>query len=263
MKHLIIIFLLSFIALLIHGYYFAVTDQAIFIPYIHKIRDPSLFPGDTLFEQSSATSSFFYYVVAELAKIVDLEPLFAIAYLIFQIIFLFGIYLLSKTLVANKYLAYAGVLPFLLPKFIAGTNIYTFDTFFGYRSVGLLFFIFYLVFAGQNKFYKASIVAAIGALFHPLSIIPTLTILPALIIFNSEKKAKTLLISSALFFSIISLFIFTSSTNFMMLLGHAFDRQWLDIIKFRDEYLFPSKWQPIEWSAVIFYLLVIFLFFSR
>lgn len=261
--HLLIIFFVSIVAIAIHGYQYAVTDQAIFIPYIHKIRDPSFFPGDILFEQSSATTSLFYYVVAQLTKFVDIQPLFFIAYLIFQTIFFFGIYLLSKTLTNNKYLAYAAILPFFIPKFIAGTSIYTFDIFFGYRSIGLLFFIYYLIFALQNKFYRASIFGALGILFHSLSIIPTLMILPVLIISNSKRKIKTLLIASVLFFSISSLLLFTSSKNFTTLATHAFDKDWLSIIKFRDEYLFPSRWQPIEWAAILFYLIIIILSQNR
>lgn len=263
MIHYFFIFLFSLLSILVHGYQFAVTDQAIFIPYIHKIRDPSLFPGDILFEQSSANTSFFYYIVAQLTKIIDIEPLFFAAYLIFQVIFFFGIYSLSKILTNNKYLAYLGILPFLIPKFIAGTSIYTFDTFFGYRSIGLVIFIFYLTLIIQNKFYKASIIAAIGILFHALSIIPTLALLPAVIIFNSQKKFKTLLLTSLIIISISSLLIINSDFDTSKLKEHVFDSLWYSTILFRDQYLFPSQWKPIEWAALIFYLGTIFLFIKK
>lgn len=257
MKQFLVIFALSVLSLLVHGYHYAVTDQAIFIPYILKVKDPSLYLNDALFEQSSATSSIFYNIAALASKVVDIQTVFFIGYLIFQFFFILAIYKLAKVVLRDPKLAYLSVLPFLLPKFIAGTRIFTFDTFFGYRNIGLIFFVFYLSYIIQNKFYKAATVAAIAILFHPLSIIPSSLLLPAMILINSKEKIKNLFVSMLIIFIPILILISFSSTSSLVSLSTAFDSQWYSIIKLRDEYLFPSRWILIEWGAVIFYLLVI------
>lgn len=264
MKHIFIILTISFSSVLLHGYHFAVTDQAIFVPYIMKFMNPSLFPGDILFDQSSAYTSYFYPIIGYLSKIIDIQAIFFIGYLIFHSFFFFGIYNLAKTLTGNKNIAYLSTLPFLMPKFIAGSGIYTLDTFFSYRSVGLVFFLFFLTVIIKNQYYKGSFFAAIAMLFHPLSVIPSLIILPVTIIFNSKKKLQNLINSSLLFAIVSSPLIFLSKTRFLPVLWeHRLDYEWLSVIKLRDEYLFPSNWIIIEWFAILFYLTIIIVLFRK
>ncbi len=262
MKHIAILFFLSAISLLIHGYHYAVSDQAIFIPYILKFQNTLLYPNDILFTQSSATSSIFYFLIAQATKVFEIQVVFFVGYLIFQFVFIWAIWSLANTLLGNKKLSYIAVLPFLLPKFIAGTSTYTFDTYFGYRAVGLLFFLIFLNLAIQSKFYKSATAAALGMLFHPLSIIPSVALLPAIILFDSQKKLRTLTLTGVIVFISLVLLLSISKTN-SEIFSYFLDRNWLEIIKLRDEYLFPSRWITIEWAALVFYLVVIRLFISR
>src|SRR3990167_810543 len=187
MKHYLAILVLSIIAILIHGYHFAVSDQEIFIPYILKFQNPNLFLGDILFDQSSARSSIFYPIYGYLINFVDLQVLFFASFLFFQFFFFLAIYRLSYVILKDQKLAYLALLPFFLPKFIGGTATSTFETFFGYRSLGILFLLYYLIYILEKRFLKSATIAGLGFLIHQLSIIPNLLLIPFSIVSSKEK----------------------------------------------------------------------------
>src|SRR3989344_4198818 len=112
----IFLLLLSFTAILIHGYQFGVSDQEIFIPYILKTADPSLFQNDILFTQPSANASLFYSFFGFLIEYFNIELVFFIGYLVFQFLFFDGIYRLSRV-IFNQNLAYLTLI-FLFRKYL-------------------------------------------------------------------------------------------------------------------------------------------------
>lgn len=256
---------LSLLAFILHGYYFGVSDQEIFIPYILKSTDNQLFPGDLLFNQSSANASFFYSLIALLSKYLNLQTIFLMGYLMFQIIFFFSIYKLAYVLTKRRDLAIAALLPFLVPKFIGGTANYTYDTFFGYRSIGLVFLIFYLVYLFEKKYNKAAAIAAIGVWFHPLSIIPNIFLLPILVIMENKSHYRfiALLKSLFFFFMLVSPLILFSKVSGLSNFRNMFDADWLSIIKERDDYLFISTWSITGWAALGLYMVPIAMFLRK
>ena len=175
---------------------------------------------------------------------------------------------MGKLVLSDSKLAYLSLLPFCIPKFIAGTNILTSDTFFGYRSVGLIFFLYFLAFLLQKRIYLASVVAGIGIFFHPLLIIPNFFNLPAVIYSNfkaGKQKAVKMARSLMIFIPVFAVYILImkpSQSSYLQLLN-LFNREWYEIIRSRDSYLFPSLWSKIEWSALIFYLFLIIVFYNR
>lgn len=258
--HLLAIFFVSLVAIFVHGYQFAVSDQEIFIPYIAKSADPSLFLGDLLFKQPSAGASIFYPVVGFLTRIFNLQVIFFTGYSIFQFIFFLGIFRLAKIILGDDKLAYLSLLPFLLPKFIGGTATSTYEIFFGYRLIGIIALIYYLIFLFEQKYYQAATVAGLGFLFHPLSIIPNLFLLPALALSNG--KVKVLIKSLIIFLFLILPSLILARSDFSIF-GSAFDREWLSIIKERADYVFPSTWSIRGWAAFALYPMLILIFASK
>ena len=260
MKHYLAILVLSIIAILIHGYQFAVSDQEIFIPYILKSVDNSLFPQDLLFQQPSTNLSIFYSIIGFLTRFLDIQVFFFIGYLIFQLLFFCGIYRFAKIILKDENLAYLSLIPFFLPKFIAGTATLTYDLFFGYRSIGVIFLLFYLSYLMEKKFKEAIFFATAGFLFHPLSIIPNILLLPAAFLTRSKIRFKkwqflTAIILGVAFLALAKLLMF-QNTKFI-------DDYWLSIIKFRDDYLFISTWKLRGWLALGLYLTLSFLFLPK
>lgn len=253
-KELLVVILISLISTFVSGYQFAVSDQEIVIPYILKLQDATLFPDDLLFSQFSADASFFYQIMAFLTKSFGMETIFFLGYLTTKAFFFIGIYYLAKVFFKSKQIAFLSLLPFLMPKFIGGTATYTFDSFFGYRSVGVVFLVFYLSFLLKNQFIKSSFIAGIGLFFHPLSIIPSLLLAPVLIIKNSKKKTKDLLY----FFIIITISVLLYIL-FFKVDSNIWSRsqEWLSIIKSRNGYIFPSTWGVLGWLSLCLYLTLI------
>lgn len=254
MKHKTKLIIASLLATLFHGYQFAVSDQEIVIPYILKYADKSLFAQDMLFNQPSANLSIFYPLFGFFSKFFNIELIFFISYIIFHFTFFSAIYRLSKAVLKDQNLAYFSIFPFLLPKFIGGTATQTFDLFFGYRSIGIIFLIFYLTYLIEKKFTKSLVWAFAGMLFHPLSIVPSLPLLPALLFKNA--KYKFLLALATFWILAVSLALASLGGEYI---SNIFTRDdlWHSIIQNRNDYLFPSSWTIRAWGALLIYFFII------
>lgn len=251
MKEYLIVILIAISSTFTAGYQFAVSDQQIFIPFILKLQNPSLFKDDLLFSQLSANASLFYQFFAYLINYVDIQTVFFIGFLITKSVFFIGIFLLSKLIFRKSEIALLSLLPFLIPKFIGGTATYTFDNYLGYRSVGTIFLVFYILFALKKQFIKSAIVAGLSLFFHPLSVIPNLLIGPVLIARNSRAKTKDF----TLFVIIITLSMFMYLWTFQLqpeILKRS--AEWLSIIKSRDDYIFISLWTILGWLSLFLYI---------
>lgn len=257
MKHYLIILSLSFVAILIHGYQFAASDQEIFIPYIYKTNNLSLFPGDQLFNQNSANFSVFYFLQGQITKYFDIQTVFFLSYLTFQFLFFLAIFRLSKIILNSNNFAYLSLLQFLQPKFIGGTATLTFDTFFGYRTVGVIFLIFFLSLLLENDYKKSSVLALGGLLFHPLSIIPSAPYLFIGFLSSIRKRYKKN--PKLVFFLVAILFVLFSFLLFINIRDLRIEN-WLGIIKSRDDYLFLSLWKQRAWLAFILYFSLVIIF---
>lgn len=250
-KVLILIIAVTLVSTLVSGYQFGVSDQGIFIPYIYKMQDPSLFPADRLFSQFTANASFFYQIMAYMTKYFPMETVFFLGFLFVKTILFLGIFLLSKEIFKKTEIAYLSLLPFLFPKFVGGTANYTYDNFFGYRSVGIVFLVYFLLLILRNRFIKASLLAGIGLFFHPLSIIPVLPLSPVQIIGNSKHRVWDLAIFFAIIVSVAIAYqhIFGTSVSIS-----DSTLQWFSIIKSRNDYIFASTWNIFGWLSLGLYL---------
>lgn len=270
MTHYLIISCLAIFSIFIHGYQFGVSDQEIFIPYILKWQDPILFKDDILFNQSSSTTSIFYPLFGFFSKFIDIQILFFAGFVIFQFIFFAAIFRLSKTLINtsvargdSSLFAYLSLLPFMLSKFIGGTATSTFETFFGYRSLGILFLLFYLIYLMERQFLKSAVVAGLGFLVHPLSIIPSLLLLPFATLAISKGKLQELAKISLVFIILISPLILVILSQNSFSTSGLKDQFWFSIIKYRDNYLFASTWSFRSWLAFFMYIVLIGLFLGN
>lgn len=256
-KHYLIILILSLLSFFIHGYQFAASDQEIFIAYIYKYQDQELFLNDHIFNQISSSASMFYPIFGIFIGYFDIQSVFIFSYLTFNFVFFIAIYELASVFFSDKRKAYLALLPFFLPKFIGGTATFTFDTFFGYRSIGVIFLVYYLVYLLKGKFAKSGLFALLGVLFHPLSIIPSLLLLPVLTIIRLKKTKKIRLKYLPVgFFFIFSIYLIVS-------IFFQNNDQWLSIIKGRDDYLFLSEWNLPGWAAGAMYFFITFLFLNK
>lgn len=262
-RRVLIIILLSLIAVIVHGYEFGVSDQEIVIPYILKASDPSLFPTDKLFQQSSAHLSVFYTIYGQLIKVVDIQLVFLISYFIFQALFFVSLFYLAKVFFPKDSIAYLSLFPFISPKFIGGTANYTFDTFFSYRNIGVTLFTMFLGLLLRRHFILATIVATATIWIHPVSTIPHLILIPTFILFQSRQRIRDFCICSGIFIVITAPLFFLFQKSSISSLPATNFPFWIDVIRSRDSYLFPLLWNTQGWLSLGFFIGTIVLLFSK
>lgn len=260
MRIYLLIGALSIMALLTHGYIFGTSDQEIFIPYILNNFDKSLFPYDRLLIQESAKASLFYPAISFLLKYANLELIFFIGFLIAQFLFFVALFKLSKVILKNDKFAFLSLLVFLSPKFIGGTATQTFDNYFGYRLIGTIFLLLAMKCLFEGKIIKASLITCINLFIHPLSVIPSLIYFPSL--FTRINKKRVII---AVFLIFISIIIFQSYSNInsIVRIKYFWDREWLNILKDRNSFLFISSWSIYGWASYGVLFLPILVFFRR
>ena len=260
MKVYFLIFAFSLLAMLTHGYAFGVSDQEIFIPYIINGYDNTLFAGDKLLDQESAKASFFYPAISFLLNFVGIEHVFFVGFLIWQFLFFLALFWLSRVILKNEKLAVLSLLLYFSPKFIGGTATQTFDSFFGYRNIGIILLLVTLRYLLENNIIKASLVACLNLLVHPLSVIPSLIYFPV----SLARKNLHLVIVSILLLGLTALWMGRiAGIDTTSRLGHFLDNDWLSIIRERNNFLFASQWSIYGWGSFFIYFLPIVIFLNK
>ncbi len=110
------------------GYYFGTFDQAIHIPYLKKMADPSLFPNDKFLELRSYHYSFFWFFFIPFYKFGVLEITMFITHFLVTFLTFLAIYDLTKTLFKNSIAPFLAVIAFIFPHLgFAGFPIFEFS----------------------------------------------------------------------------------------------------------------------------------------
>src|SRR5262245_33698328 len=94
----------------ITGYTFAEGDQAMYIPVIWQILDPSLYLGDYLFQSHYGKSTVLLPIVGYLSKVFPLEWVFFVGYLAAMFGLFWAVYRLALALFGNRDIAWISVL---------------------------------------------------------------------------------------------------------------------------------------------------------
>ncbi len=167
-----ILVLLTFAALLVHGYHPYAEDAEIYLPGIEKKIDPTLFPSNTQFFQSHANATWFPNVVAASIRISHLP--FATAIFCWHVLtiflFLWALWELTGRCFTDRNARWAGVCLvgalFTLP--VAGTALYLIDQYFNPRNLTASLGLFCLVKVLDRKYVQALVLMIITGALHPL-----------------------------------------------------------------------------------------------
>ena len=170
-----ILLLLTFAALLVHGYHPYAEDAEIYLPGIEKKLDPGLFPANTQFFQSHANATWFPKVVATSIRITHLP--FDTAIFCWHglsiFLFLWALWELSGRCFSDRRARWAGVCLvgalFTLP--VAGTALYIIDQYFNPRNLTASLGLFCLVKVIDRKYLQALLLLIITGGLHPLMMV--------------------------------------------------------------------------------------------
>ena len=163
---------LSFGALLVHGYHPCAEDAEIYLPGVERILHPELFPFGAQFFQSHAHLTAFPNLIAASARLTHLP--FDLLLLVWQMVsiflFLLGCYELSGKCFTDARARWAGVglLAALLTLPVAGTALYIMDQYVNPRNLNVFATIFAIVRVLDRKYVQAGLFLALAAAIHPL-----------------------------------------------------------------------------------------------
>jgi len=170
-----ILLLLTFAALLVHGYHPYAEDAEIYLPGIEKRLDPSLFPSNTQFFQSHANATWFPKVVAASIKVAHLPFDWALFcwHLLSIFLFLWALWELSGRCFSDRRARWAGVclVGALLTLPVAGTALYIIDQYFNPRNLTASLGLFCIVKVVDKKYVQALLLLIITGGLHPLMMV--------------------------------------------------------------------------------------------
>ncbi|PYV96922.1 MAG: hypothetical protein DMG89_16160 [Acidobacteria bacterium] len=171
-KQLVALVLLSFGALLIHGYHPFAEDAEIYLPGVEKMLDPGLFPAGENFFQSHASLTLFPDLIAASVRLSHLSLEWAL--LLWQWLSIFLLLLacwqLSSKCFAEATARWCGValLAALLTLPVAGTSLYIFDQYVVPRNLCAFATVFAVALVPDRKYWQAALWLIFAGLVHPL-----------------------------------------------------------------------------------------------
>jgi protein-S-isoprenylcysteine O-methyltransferase Ste14 len=240
----------------ITGYGFAVGDQAMFIPIIRRILDPSLYPGDYLFQQPGNRSSVLLPVVAHLSRVIPLAWVFFIGYMAAMFGLFWTVYRLACALFGNTDVASIAVLLACISR-RQDYAVTTQEGFFTLQPAAMPFCLMALSFFVEGRYALAAVFNGIAFLLHPIAAMPVLMLLSLYLILNVRRVAWRTVLKA------LGLFLLIASPLFIMTGGSVADRlsagglfkiastEWMDIQYVRNEYTFPLLWDRASWRHLL------------
>ena len=171
-KLVLILLILTFAALLIHGYHPWAEDAEIYLPGVEKILNPALFPFNAQFFQSHAHLTLFPNLIAASVRITHLPLIWAIFlwHLLSIFLFLYAAWELMSRCFTSLPARWCGVLLltalFTMP--VAGTALYIIDQYLNPRNLTAFAGILAIVKVLDRKYLQAGLLLVFAAAIHPL-----------------------------------------------------------------------------------------------
>ncbi len=174
-KTLGILLLLTFGALLVHGYHPFAEDAEIYLPGVKKILNPALYPKGAEFFENHAHLTLFPNLIAYSVRLSHLP--FAYVLFVWQLASIFLLLLacwqLSGRLFTEMRARWAGVamVESLLTLPIAGTALYIVDQYVVNRNLSAFAAVFAITRVIERKYIRAGMWLLFAAAVHPLMVV--------------------------------------------------------------------------------------------
>ncbi len=257
------------INLLVYGYEYGNNSYHDYLlPYINKIIDPSLYPGDPYLNTLHAFPSPFIYAIGYLGKIFSLEGLHFTLYLIAKYLLFIAAFKLAEFLFKNKLTALLAVLLFALAPLVNVFGLLGEEAvmkFLLYQTTfSAPFFIFVIYLFLQKKYPASLLLLAALFLINALTSFHLLVILlfgSTVILKNSEgqNEKKPLIVAWLIFFALWIPYLFwsisktaglTSNPQFMLYLKNYYSGHY-----------FPFSWDAAKYLKALCFIALFTVFF--
>ncbi|MFB2835367.1 DUF6798 domain-containing protein [Floridanema evergladense] len=245
-----IYFLLLYISsLLVTGYVIYSSNQALQIPLVYQLNDPTLFANDPFGDTLSYYASMLWRIIALLVRFIPLEPLFLILFIAERLLVIYAAYNLAKAFVPNSQLAAVGAMALfalVIEPILGSGTIVTAN----FEQTGLSIPFFLLATASFYKFQpiRCAIWTAIGFNFNSMYGTYALTYFGAVFLLDSQylKAWKKWLLAFGLFLILASPAIFLTISAFGR--SASDNKLWLIASAVR----FPYHLYPLTWDKGVF-----------
>jgi hypothetical protein len=261
-------FVFCIASILITGYAVYIENQALQIPLVHWINNPSLYPHDLFTETLRYYASPLWYLVAFVSRIIPLEPLLFGLFVLERLLVIFAAGYLAYTFAPKSKLAVVGAMAIFalgLSGPTLGGNQLVINYF---EQTGLSIPFFLLAFAAfyQKKSGLVAVWMAIGFNCNSMFGVYALTYLGAVFILDVSYRShwKKWLLSFVLFLLLAAPAIFLTLAAFGRKAGN--ETLWYIASKVRfPHHLFPLTWNKIEFGkyGVLIFLVLAFLYQNR
>ncbi|MEW5861846.1 MAG: DUF6798 domain-containing protein [Cyanobacteriota bacterium] len=238
-----------FCSLLQTGYAVYVQNQALQIPLIHFLNNPSLYPNDPFGATLPYYSSTLWYGVALLHRFIPLEPVLLTLFLFERILVIYAAGRLAQAFAPQSKLAVVGAMALLAlaisPIVGSGTIV---EDYFEQTGFCIPFFLLAIASFYKERPLPCVIWLAIGFNLNSMYGVYALTYLGAVFLLDSTYRRawKKWMSFFGLFLLLASPAIYLTAAAFGR---EAVDKQlWLAASKFR----FPHHLYPLGWSSQSF-----------
>jgi hypothetical protein len=235
-------------AILCRGYDFAKADQSLYLPFVLKWNDPSLFPHDLLLRQGFAKLSGTWVGVSLLARVVDLETLCLLLYILASYLVLWLTYRTALAWWGDRSSARLAVVLWIPTFRVPGVANDTFDNYFTHRLVGTIFGMVIIGAVLQHRQITGGIGAFLGGLGHLISVVPV-TGGGALAALARRRWALAAWLAGGLTLAVLSLLVLRGGIP-----GEwRYAGPWREAVVLADSELFPHLWLSGFWPDVATY----------
>lgn len=268
-KHLLnklfLCFLVTLFGILLRGYSYGLGDQVIHLPLLAKLQDSTLYPGDYLFPAVYSNKTIIYNFILFIAHWFqyDFFILYFVMFIFGSFVFYLGIYALAYSLFKNQRIAVVSLFISLISYPIAGSAISTVESGFVPRIFAHALLLFLL-----NAFFHRRwmhVVVLFGAIFivHPLTAaVYGLVIFPMTL--RQIKSVRRKFLAGGIAFSFGLLLVWSKLSSVKdVVLPIVAEKWWVDIVRFRNPYAFPTDWPQLSWIYFILSLLPLGYYFFR
>lgn len=241
-KDLALLLLLTFAALLIHGYHPRSEDAEIYVPGIVKILHPSYYPFGQEFFETHAHLTFFPNLIAWTVRLTHLSLDWALFlwYIVSVFLFLVACWKIASKCFSSQAGRWASVVMVaaLLTLPVAGTALYIFDAYLNPRSFSAFGIVFAVDAVLERKYFATALWLVLTAVIQPLMVVFGMAFVLLLLLLNKRRDSLALAsVSSATLlipgFSLRA----PSAAYWQSLQSHA--------------YYFLFRWQWYEWLGIV------------
>jgi hypothetical protein len=191
-KEFAFLLLLTFGALLVHGYHPTAEDAEIYVPSIIKILHPSYYPFGQQFFESNGRLTLFPHLISASVHITH-APLDGVLFC-WYIASIFLLLIACFRLASKCFFTPAGrwsavaLVACLLTLPVAGTSLYIFDQYLNPRSISAFAVVFAIDAVVEKQFLRASLWLILTAVIHPFMTVFAVVFIILWVVQNREPS---------------------------------------------------------------------------